>query len=533
MASSLYRALFGRWVFRRSIIDHRSGGVTSSVAGGASFELGSSPNTLTYTENGRLHTASGPPAGIPVYQKYAYRFPPDRPSCAEVFFGDGRPFHHVDLRADGVACSVRHDCAPDTYHGRFALADDGLTLSVEWDVTGPAKAYTSTTTLEKLSTLVPSTPTPSAPVVAAVFSTTDPGVDPGAAAPPVPAPRDVALALTALGDAGALGAAIWADEALLLGAPSSSRPCADCVCQAAYGAPQPFAGKAGHAAGTAEAAAWWAAVWEGRSKATTEGPAVRCGSPRDALSCTPPFIHDHAARRRGGAAAGQPGSSSEAPGPRDGVYRPAYAATATCGAAERSALCYERLGWGRYAEDRALYDAFEKFGGTAPRTVHLGVDIEAAAGTPVHAPLRGVVHSFADNAVPGDYGPTVVLEHSVEVPREGEEGDGSGRLVSFYSLWGHLSRASLVELRPGALLATGAVIGHVGSSAENGGWPPHVHVQLILEPGLGGREGDFPGVCARGEWWARWATLCPDPAWLLQTPHVAPRPPRPELAGDT
>lgn len=546
MSASLYRALLGRWVFRRRIIDHRSGGASSSVAGSASFEAGCTPNILTYTETGCLRTESGPAAGIPVHQTYTYHCLPDRPSSAEVFFGDGRPFHDLDLRAGGGPCVVRHDCAPDTYHGSFALADDGLTLSVEWDVTGPAKAYTSSTTFEKLSMLI-STPAVSAAEVDALFKS-DSGA--GIAPPPAPTPRDVALALAALGDAGALGAAIWADEALGApaesadrGAPPRSTPCADCTCRAACGTPQPFAGKAGHLAGAAEGAAWWAGVWVTRQRSqpwrSAPSPTVvpPCGSQRDALGCLPPFIHDHAARRRG-AAASPTGAAEEplAPGPCDGVYRPAYAATAACEALERSAACYARLGWGRYAEDRSLYDSFEKFSGAEPRTVHLGVDIEAAAGTPVHAPLRGVLHSFADNAAPGDYGPTVVLEHSVEVPGNAPAaaGDASAgpRLVTFYSLWGHLSRTSLIELHSGAVIAAGAVIGRVGSSAENGGWPPHVHVQLILEPGLGGREGDYPGVCARGEWWTRWAHLCPDPAWLLQTPHVAPRQPRPELTGD-
>src|SRR5581483_9751621 len=51
-------------------------------------------------------------------------------------------------------------------------------------------------------------------------------------------------------------------------------------------------------------------------------------------------------------------------------------------------------GIGRWDEPRLIYTA-PFFAG---RTIHLGIDLFAAAGTPVHAPLRGQVHAFADNA---------------------------------------------------------------------------------------------------------------------------------------
>jgi hypothetical protein len=47
--------------------------------------------------------------------------------------------------------------------------------------------------------------------------------------------------------------------------------------------------------------------------------------------------------------------------------------------------------------------------------VHLGVDLFQAAGAPVHAPCAGRVHSLANNASPGDYGPCVVLAHVLDV----------------------------------------------------------------------------------------------------------------------
>src|SRR5439155_12169365 len=56
---------------------------------------------------------------------------------------------------------------------------------------------------------------------------------------------------------------------------------------------------------------------------------------------------------------------------------------------------------GRYDEPRSLYAEPAFATGPRPnderRTIHLGVDLFAEAGTPVRAPLAGVVHAFADN----------------------------------------------------------------------------------------------------------------------------------------
>ena len=79
------------------------------------------------------------------------------------------------------------------------------------------------------------------------------------------------------------------------------------------------------------------------------------------------------------------------------------------------------IGIGCYDEVRGVYTspAFSKPGNDGPsaRTVHLGLDLFAPPGTPVFAPLDGVVHSVADNAHPLDYGPTIVLEHEADAGR--------------------------------------------------------------------------------------------------------------------
>jgi len=160
---------------------------------------------------------------------------------------------------------------------------------------------------------------------------------------------------------------------------------------------------------------------------------------------------------------------------------------------------------GRYDEPRLLYSS-DLFGSGPAieerRTVHLGVDLFVAPGTPVQAPLDGFVHLRAHNRAPLDYGPLVILRHST-----GDE--------AFFTLYGHLSADSLEGLEVGQRVRRGEPFARVGTRDENGGWPPHVHVQVILD--LLGRDADFPGVAPASER-ALWTSLSPDPNLLLRIP---------------
>jgi 4-aminobutyrate aminotransferase-like enzyme len=164
-------------------------------------------------------------------------------------------------------------------------------------------------------------------------------------------------------------------------------------------------------------------------------------------------------------------------------------------------------GIGRYDEARLVYvtDLFRHVSNweVENRTVHVGIDIFLPAGAAVHAPLGGTVHSFRNNAAAGDYGPTIILEH------EPEPG------LRFFTLYGHLSEDSLEGLAPGRVFAAGDAIARLGDAAVNGGWPPHLHFQVVTD--LLGREGDFPGVAAPSER-AIYLDLCPDPNLILGIP---------------
>lgn len=171
------------------------------------------------------------------------------------------------------------------------------------------------------------------------------------------------------------------------------------------------------------------------------------------------------------------------------------------------------IGIGRYNEARLLYTTPQYAGDeahrTERRTIHLGLDLFVEPGTAVCAPLDGVVHVLAENTAELDYGPLVILRH--------ETGDGG----EFFTLYGHLTRETLRDLELGQSVALGEVFARVGTLQENGGWPPHLHFQIILDLLELGEE--FPGVAHASER-AIWTGLSPDPNLLLGIParKIAP-----------
>lgn len=158
---------------------------------------------------------------------------------------------------------------------------------------------------------------------------------------------------------------------------------------------------------------------------------------------------------------------------------------------------------GGYAEHRQVYSFSNVFDAATdteePRRFHLGIDIWGHAFTPVHSPLAAKVHSSGYNNARGDYGGTVILEHSV---------DGQ----SFYTLYGHLTEASVNDNSTGREVNAGQVFAYTGPPAENGHWPPHLHFQVVLD--LQGWSGDYPGVCKYSER-EKWLANCPDGDILL------------------
>ena len=163
-----------------------------------------------------------------------------------------------------------------------------------------------------------------------------------------------------------------------------------------------------------------------------------------------------------------------------------------------------RFAIGLYGEVRDVYKGEQFATAASPewRSQHLGQDIFIAAGTPLYAPIAGKVLSVVDNALPYDYGPTVILEHCA-----GEHGP------AFWTLYGHLSRETLAMVSEGEEIAAGQQIGSIGDHTVNGGWAPHLHFQIITD--RLGQSGEFPGV-GQPSLWPVWRAISPDPNLILR-----------------
>jgi 4-aminobutyrate aminotransferase-like enzyme/Ser/Thr protein kinase RdoA (MazF antagonist) len=170
------------------------------------------------------------------------------------------------------------------------------------------------------------------------------------------------------------------------------------------------------------------------------------------------------------------------------------------------------LGIGPWGEERPVYssDAFRSvFAPDQRRSLHLGLDLFAPAGSNVRTPLDGIVVDLLETDVPLDYGHAVLLRHE------------PGNLV-FHSLWGHLSAQTVRDRRMGERLSAGDVVGQLGGPHENGNWQPHVHIQLITyEPE---RAADVIGA-GEARYREVWEEIFPDPLAFAGLPAETIRTP--------
>ncbi len=160
------------------------------------------------------------------------------------------------------------------------------------------------------------------------------------------------------------------------------------------------------------------------------------------------------------------------------------------------------IGYGGYLEQRVWYQRSELFlkeSDNIPeenkRSIHLGVDFWLDVGHSIYLPFNGEVLTCVNNNANLDYGPTIIVKHNVDD-------------FAFHTLYGHLSLESLELVKPGMILEAGAAIGKIGSDKVNGGWPPHLHFQIIIN--LPDLSGDYPGVAAPANI-EFYKENCPDP----------------------
>ncbi|SFZ93003.1 Peptidase family M23 [Flaviramulus basaltis] len=161
-----------------------------------------------------------------------------------------------------------------------------------------------------------------------------------------------------------------------------------------------------------------------------------------------------------------------------------------------------QVAFGGYLEVRNIYKRSNHFNKQAQeeRNIHLGIDLWCTAETPIYAPLDATVHSFRNNTNYGDYGPTIILKHHI-----------SG--IEFYTLYGHLSLASIQHLEVGQTFKQGNKIATLGKASVNGDYPPHLHFQVIKD--IQDYQGDYPGVCSKTDF-EFYKSNCPNPNLLLK-----------------
>jgi len=160
---------------------------------------------------------------------------------------------------------------------------------------------------------------------------------------------------------------------------------------------------------------------------------------------------------------------------------------------------------GGYLEPRPLYtsETYNKIGNSGPeqRCIHLGVDFWIAAQTPVHAIFDGTVVMAINDEGEKAYGGMIILKHDFKE-------------FSFYTLYGHLSLASLEHVQLGDQISKGSCFAWTGDFFENGNWAPHLHFQVLLS--LLDFKNDFPGVCFYSQI-NTWKSICPDPNMLFKS----------------
>lgn len=120
--------------------------------------------------------------------------------------------------------------------------------------------------------------------------------------------------------------------------------------------------------------------------------------------------------------------------------------------------------YGGYLEDRSflLRDTYLPPDGM----IHLGVDYNVPAGTPIALPASGrVVFAIHDKDQEGGWGGRV---------------DFFNEEKGIYFILGHLDIMT-AEYPTGVWCGKGTTAGFIGNSNENGGWFPHLHLQVVAK----------------------------------------------------
>lgn len=166
-----------------------------------------------------------------------------------------------------------------------------------------------------------------------------------------------------------------------------------------------------------------------------------------------------------------------------------------------SQLKDNEVAYGGYLEKRTVYQQSPIFldANKEARSIHLGTDFWQKAGTKVYTPLDGVFMGKTYNEGLGNYGGTCLVKHTLHDK-------------VFYTLYGHIN-VDETPFEKGDVIEKGSYLTALGNPEINGGWPPHLHFQVITE--LNENEIDFPGVCLPSEQ-ELFKKTCLNPNYLLK-----------------
>ena len=152
---------------------------------------------------------------------------------------------------------------------------------------------------------------------------------------------------------------------------------------------------------------------------------------------------------------------------------PPNRSAAACSA--RCATPAPAIGAGGYDEARLIYAHRPTPTGAVTderRTVHIGLDLTLPAGTPLHAPLDGVVHGFEDAT-------------DAARLRAGDRAAARASRASatrhFYTLYGHLEPRLARGCTSASRSRRASASPPSAPPPTNGDWWPHVHVQVITD----------------------------------------------------
>ena len=158
---------------------------------------------------------------------------------------------------------------------------------------------------------------------------------------------------------------------------------------------------------------------------------------------------------------------------------------------------HSKIVYGGYKEKRFFYAFSPIFHAEKEiRNIHLGVDLWVESESAIHAPIEGIIYGFANNNNPLDYGPTIIMFHPE---------------INYFALYGHLSMESLKNKKINQSVSKSEIFARVGTSRENGGWPSHLHFQLIKD--MSNYRHDYPGVSSESKA-SFFLQNCPDPTQI-------------------